>query len=132
MSQRIGLATLVVNEYDAAIEFFVDKLGFRLIEDTLLESENKRWVVVAPVGSTESGLLLARASGDIQVDSIGNQAGGRVAFILYTDDFWRDFLEYKSKGIKFIRDPKKQSYGTVAVFADISGNLWDLLEPTVP
>jgi len=129
-NQRIGLTTLVVDEYDAAIEFFVDKLGFQLVEDTLIKSENKRWVVVAPNGSTESGLLLAKASDDIQVNSIGNQTGGRVAFFLYTDDFWRDFEQYKSKGIKFIREPVKQPYGTVAVFEDICGNLWDLLEPS--
>jgi len=129
-NQRIGLTTLVVDEYDAAIEFFVDKLGFQLVEDTLIKSENKRWVVVAPNGSTESGLLLAKASDDIQVNSVGNQTGGRVAFFLYTDDFWRDFEQYKSKGIKFIREPVKQPYGTVAVFEDICGNLWDLLEPS--
>lgn len=129
-NQRIGLTTLVVHDYDAAIEFFVDKLGFQLVEDTLIKSENKRWVVVAPNGSTESGLLLAKASDDIQVNSIGNQTGGRVAFFLYTDDFWRDFEQYKSKGIKFIREPVKQPYGTVAVFEDICGNLWDLLEPS--
>lgn len=132
MRQRIGLVTLAVNEYDTAIQFFVDKLGFRLVEDTFLESENKRWVVVAPYASPESGLLLAKAADDMQLDSIGNQAGGRVAFFLYTDDFWRDFQAYKSRGIKFIRQPITQSYGTVAVFEDISGNLWDLLEPSVP
>lgn len=132
MSQRIGLVTLVVDEYDAAIAFFVDKLGFRLIEDTFLETENKRWVVVAPEGSTESGLLLARASGEFQTQSIGKQAGGRVAFFLYTNDFWRDFKKYKSNGIKFTQEPISQSYGTVAVFEDISGNLWDLLEPNLP
>lgn len=132
MKQRIGLATVLVFDYDAAIEFFVEKLGFRLIEDTFLESENKRWVVVSPDGSTESGLLLAKASGKNQVQSVGKQSGGRVAFFLYTDNFWRDFRAYKSKGIKFIREPATQSYGTVAVFEDISGNLWDLLEPAVP
>lgn len=128
MKQRIGLVTIVVREYDSAIEFFVEKLGFRLVEDTFLESENKRWVVVTPAGSTESGLLLAKASDDIQAHSIGKQTGGRVAFFLYTDDFWRDFQAYKSKGVKFIREPITQSYGTVAVFEDISGNQWDLLE----
>lgn len=128
MKQRIGLVTIVVREYDSAIEFFVEKLGFRLVEDTFLESENKRWVVVTPAGSTESGLLLAKASDDIQARSIGKQTGGRVAFFLYTDDFWRDFQAYKSKGVKFIREPITQSYGTVAVFEDISGNQWDLLE----
>jgi len=130
MSQRIGLSTLVVHDYDAAIEFFVEKLGFCLMEDTFSESEDKRWVVVAPASSTESGLLLAKASSDVQVTSIGSQTGGRVAFFLYTDDFWRDFEAYKANGIKFVRDPVKQSYGTVAVFEDISGNLWDLLEAT--
>lgn len=128
MKQRIGLVTIVVREYDSAIEFFVEKLGFHLIEDTFLESKNKRWVVVAPDGSTESGLLLAKASDDIQARSIGNQTGGRVAFFLYTDDFWRDFQSYKSNGVKFIREPATQSYGTVAVFEDISGNHWDLIE----
>lgn len=132
MKQRIGLVTIVVREYDSAIEFFVEKLGFRLVEDTFLESENKRWVVVTPAGSTESGLLLAKASDDIQARSIGKQAGGRVAFFLYTDDFWRDFQAYKSKGVKFIREPITQSYGTVAVFEDISGNQWDLLEQSHP
>ena len=132
MSQRIGLSTLVVSEYDAAIAFFVDKLGFDLVEDTFLESENKRWVVVASDSSTGSGLLLAEASNDVQVRSIGNQTGGRVAFFLYTDDFWRDFQQYSSKGVKFIREPETHSYGTVAVFEDISGNLWDLIEPTPP
>jgi len=119
MSQRIGLSTLVVSEYDAAIAFFVDKLGFDLVEDTFLESENKRWVVVAPDSSTGSGLLLAEASNDVQARSIGNQTGGRVAFFLYTDNFWRDFQQYSSKGVKFIREPETHSYGTVAVFEDI-------------
>ena len=131
MNQRIGLTTLVVHDYDAAIEFFVEKLGFSLMEDTFLESEDKRWVVVMPAGTTESGLLLAKASGGFQTKAIGRQAGDRVAFFLYTDDFWRDFEAYKSRGIKFVRDPIKQSYGTVAVFEDISGNLWDLIELTV-
>ena len=131
MNQRIGLTTLVVHDYDAAIEFFVEKLGFSLMEDTFLESEDKRWVVVMPAGATESGLLLAKASGGFQTKAIGRQAGDRVAFFLYTDDFWRDFQAYKSRGIKFVRDPIKQSYGTVAVFEDISGNLWDLIELTV-
>ena len=131
MNQRIGLTTLVVHDYDAAIEFFVEKLGFSLMEDTFLESEDKRWVVVMPAGATESGLLLAKASGGFQTKAIGRQAGDRVAFFLYTDDFWRDFEAYKSRGIKFVRDPIKQSYGTVAVFEDISGNLWDLIELTV-
>jgi len=129
MNRRIALSTLVVRDYDAAIEFFVEKLGFFLVEDTHIESEGKRWVIVAPAGSKESGLLLAKASDNVQDSAIGNQTGGRVAFILYTDDFWRDFEVYERKGVKFVRKPLKQSYGTVAVFEDISGNLWDLLEP---
>lgn len=128
MKQIIGLSTVVVHEYDEAIDFFVGKLGFRLVEDMFLEAENKRWVVVAPKGSKESGMLLAKASDDGQIESIGRQTGGRVAFFLYTDNFWRDFEAYKSRGVKFIRNPITQSYGTVAVFEDISGNLWDLLE----
>ena len=117
-----------MHDYDAAIKFFVETLGFCLVEDTFVESEDKRWVTVAPAGSTESGLLLAKASDDVQVGAIGNQTGGRVAFFLYTDNFWRDFEAYKSNGIKFVRNPVEQSYGMVAVFEDISGNLWDLLE----
>ncbi len=128
MKQRISLSTLVVQDYDAGIEFFVDKLGFNLIEDTFLEAENKRWVVVAPCGSIESGLLLAEATDEQQMNVIGNQTGGRVAFFLNTNNFWRDFKRYQSLGIEFVREPVEQSYGTVAVFKDISGNLWDLIE----
>jgi catechol 2,3-dioxygenase-like lactoylglutathione lyase family enzyme len=130
MKQRIALSTIVVGDYDEAIDFFVQKLGFLLVEDTFIEAENKRWVVVAPCGSSEAAMLLAKASSRDQVDVIGNQTGGRVAFFLYTDDFWRDYEAYRSKGIKFIRDPIEQSYGTVAVFEDICGNHWDLLEQT--
>lgn len=129
MKQRIALSTIVVSDYDEAIRFFVEKLGFKLVEDTFLESQNKRWVVVAPGGSSESAMLLAKASDSQQADAVGNQTGGRVAFFLYTDDFWRDYKAYRSKGIKFITDPVEQAYGTVAVFEDISGNKWDLLEP---
>ena len=127
--QRIALTTIVVNNYDEAIAFFVDKLGFKLLEDTFLESQNKRWVVVAPDGSSGSSMLLAKASNSQEVNAVGNQTGGRVAFFLHTDDFWRDYDAYRSRGIKFIRDPVEQAYGTVAVFEDISGNMWDLLEP---
>ena len=130
MSQRIALSTLVVRDYDAAIEFFIGILGFCLIEDTVLETENKRWVVVAPEDTAGSALLLAEASNDKQVNAIGNQTGGRVAFFLYTDNFWRDFKTYRSKGVKFVREPATRSYGTVAVFEDVSGNLWDLIERT--
>lgn len=128
MKQRIGLSTVVVDDYDATIEFFVDKLGFQLIEDTFLDEESKRWVVVAPKGSEQTSLLLAKASDDKQKKTIGNQTGGRVAFFLYTDDFWRDFESYKTKGVKFIREPVTQEYGTVAVFEDNCGNQWDLIE----
>ena len=126
--QRIALSTIVVGDYDEAIDFFVKKLGFQLVEDTFIEAENKRWVVVAPCGSSEAAMLLAKASSRDQVDVIGNQTGDRVAFFLYTDDFWRDYEDYRSNGINFIREPVEQSYGTVAVFEDICGNRWDLLE----
>lgn len=128
MKQRIGLSTIVVDDYDATIDFFVDKLGFKLIEDTFLEEENKRWVVVAPQGSKQTSLLLAKASDDEQKKAVGKQTGGRVAFFLYTDDFWRDFQTYTNKGVKFIREPVARDYGTVAVFEDNCGNQWDLIE----
>jgi catechol 2,3-dioxygenase-like lactoylglutathione lyase family enzyme len=128
MKQSIGLASLVVREYDEAIAFYVGTLGFTLVEDTHIKEQNKRWVVVAPPGSTESRLLLARATTKDQASRIGNQTGGRVFLFLYTDDFWRDFRAYKSKGIAFVREPKEESYGTVAVFQDLYGNLWDLLQ----
>ena len=129
MNQRLGLSTLVVHNYDAAIEFFVGKLGFNLVEDTTIEAENKRWVVVAPAGKSQPGLLLAEATTPEQGAVVGNQAGGRVAFFLYTDNFQRDFVTYTDKGVRFVRQPVKQDYGTVAVFEDICGNLWDLIEP---
>lgn len=129
--QRIGLATLVVNDYDAAIDFFVGKLDFQLVEDTLLEQENKRWVVVAPQGTEQTGLLLAKASDSEQQTVVGKQTGGRVAFFLYTDNFWRDFDKYSSRGVKFTRAPVTQEYGTVAVFEDLCGNQWDLIEQAV-
>jgi catechol 2,3-dioxygenase-like lactoylglutathione lyase family enzyme len=119
---------LVVRDYDEAINFYVDTLGFVLIEDTFIESQNKRWVLVAPPGSTESRLLLARASSQEQQSRIGNQTGGRVFLFLHTDDFWRDFRLYKERGVVFVRAPKQESYGTVAVFQDLYGNLWDLVQ----
>ena len=128
MKQAIGCVAVVVEDYDAAIAFYVDTLGFRLIEDTLIEAQNKRWVLVAPPGSTETKLLLARAVGTEQSSRIGNQTGGRVFLFLHTDDFWRDFNAYKSKGVVFVREPVEESYGTVAVFRDLYGNLWDLLQ----
>jgi catechol 2,3-dioxygenase-like lactoylglutathione lyase family enzyme len=128
MKQTIGYVTVVVEDYDEAIKFYVDILGFRLIEDTVIEAQNKRWVLVAPPGSTETKLLLARAVGPEQSARVGDQTGGRVFLFLHTDDFWRDFNAYTSKGVIFVRSPVKESYGTVAVFQDPYGNLWDLLQ----
>jgi catechol 2,3-dioxygenase-like lactoylglutathione lyase family enzyme len=129
MKQFIGSVALVVRDYDEAISFYVGVLGFTLIEDTFIKSQNKRWVVLAPPGSTESRVLLARAVGAEQQSRIGNQAGGRVFLFLHTDDFWRDYNAYKSKGVVFVREPAEESYGTIAVFKDLYGNLWDLLQP---
>ena len=129
MKQSIGQLSLVVREYDEAIDFYVRALGFALVEDTYVPEQDKRWVVVAPPGSIESRILLARASNDEQASRIGNQTGGRVFLFLFTDNFWRDFESYKAKGVVFVRDPKEEPYGTVAVFQDLYGNLWDLLQP---
>jgi catechol 2,3-dioxygenase-like lactoylglutathione lyase family enzyme len=129
MKKSIGQLALVVREYDEAIWFFVSVLGFTLIEDTYIPEQDKRWVVVAPPGATESRLLLARAVNDEQSSRVGNQTGGRVFLFLFTDDFWRDFESYKAKGVVFVREPKEEPYGTVAVFQDLYGNLWDLLQP---
>ena len=128
MKQAIGYVALVVREYDEAIRFYVDTLGFRLIEDKFIEAENKRWILIAPPGSIESKVLLARAEGAEQASRIGNQTGGRVFLFLNTDDFWRDFDLYRSKGVVFVREPVEEFYGTVAVFEDLYGNLWDLLQ----
>lgn len=128
MKQSIVHIALVVKDYDEAIEFYTKKLHFTLVEDTYQPEQDKRWVVVAPPGSTGTTLLLARASKPEQEPFIGNQAGGRVFLFLGTDDFWRDYNDMISKGIKFVREPKTQDYGTVAVFEDLYGNLWDLLE----
>ena len=129
MKQSISQVSLVVREYDEAIEFFIGTLGFHLIEDTYLSEQDKRWVIVAPPGSGEARLLLARAVGEEQASRIGNQTGGRVFLFLHTDDFWRDFHAYKARGVVFVRDPKEEPYGTVAVFKDLYGNLWDLVQP---
>jgi catechol 2,3-dioxygenase-like lactoylglutathione lyase family enzyme len=128
MQQSLGAVALVVQDYDEAIKFYVDTLGFRLIEDSFIEAQNKRWVLVAPPGSTETRLLLARAVGAEQSARIGNQTGGRVFLFLHTDDFWRDFQAFKSKGVVFVREPQEESYGTVVVFRDLYGNLWDLFQ----
>lgn len=129
MRQAIGLVSIVVRDYDEALSFYVGALGFELVEDSFVESQDKRWVVVAPPGATEARLLLAQASTEDQLAHVGNQTGGRVVLFLHTDDFWRDFHAYKAKGVVFVREPKEEPYGTVAVFADLYGNLWDLLQP---
>ncbi|PQA53787.1 VOC family protein [Siphonobacter curvatus] len=128
MNQRIAHLTLVVRDYDEAIDFYTRKLGFTLLEDTKL-SETKRWVIVAPKGDGSCALLLAKADGTTQESRIGNQTGGRVFLFLYTDDFERDYRAFQQAGIRFIRPPKEENYGKVAVFEDVYGNRWDLLEP---
>jgi catechol 2,3-dioxygenase-like lactoylglutathione lyase family enzyme len=129
MRQTLGAVALVVGDYDEAIAFYVGTLGFRLVEDTYIEAQDKRWVVVAPPGSDGAKLLLARAVGPEQTTRIGNQTGGRVFLFLYTDDFWRDYSAYTGRGVVFVRPPAEESYGTVAVFRDLYGNLWDLIGP---
>jgi catechol 2,3-dioxygenase-like lactoylglutathione lyase family enzyme len=129
MEQSIAHIALVVADYDEAIRFYTEKLGFELIEDSP-QSETKRWVLVAPRNSDGCQLLLAKAVGGEQQSRIGNQTGGRVFLFLSTDDFWRDYHDYLSKGVRFVREPKTEDYGTVAVFEDLYGNLWDLIEFT--
>ncbi|MGV8979876.1 VOC family protein [Clostridium sp.] len=128
MIQSVVHIALVVRDYDEAIEFYTKKLHFTLIEDTYQQEQDKRWVVVSPPGSSGTTILLARASKPEQLSFIGNQAGGRVFLFLGTDDFWRDYNEMIVKGIEFVREPKEESYGTVAVFKDLYGNLWDLVQ----
>lgn len=128
MNQAIAHIALVVRDYDEAIAFYTQKLHFTLIEDTYQPAQDKRWVVVAPPGSTGTTLLLARAATPEQAAFIGNQAGGRVFLFLQTDDFWRDYHAMVAAGIKFVRPPKEEMYGVVAVFEDLYGNLWDLVE----
>ncbi|MDA2925056.1 VOC family protein [Acidobacteria bacterium AH-259-L09] len=130
MNQSIIHVALVVRDYDEAIDFFCHKLHFELVEDTYQPKQDKRWVVVAPPRSSGTKLLLARASTPEQEAHIGSQTGGRVFLFLSTDDFWRDYNEMLSAGIKFVREPKSEPYGTVAVFEDLYGNLWDLIEPS--
>jgi catechol 2,3-dioxygenase-like lactoylglutathione lyase family enzyme len=129
VKQSLGLVSFVVREYDEALEFFVGKLGFTLVEDTYIPEQSKRWVVVSPPGGRESRLLLARASSPEQQARIGSQTGGRVFLFLHTDDFWRDYERYKARGVEFVRPPRTEAYGTVAVFKDLYGNTWDLLQP---
>lgn len=128
MKQSIVHIALVVKDYDEALDFYINKLNFILIEDTYQPEQDKRWVVIAPPGSSGTTLLLAKASKPEQVDFIGNQAGGRVFLFLNTDDFWRDYRSMVAKGITFVREPKEADYGMVAVFEDLYGNRWDLLQ----
>lgn len=132
MKQDIVHIAVVVRDYDEAIAFYTQKLNFTLVEDTYQPEQDKRWVVVAPPGSSGTSLLLARASSTEQEAFIGTQTGGRVFLFLNSDDFWRDYNDMLAKGIEFVREPKVESYGTVAVFKDLYGNLWDLLELTEP
>jgi catechol 2,3-dioxygenase-like lactoylglutathione lyase family enzyme len=125
--QTLGYVALVVRDYDEALAFYTQTLNFKLIEDTRL-SEEKRWVLIAPPGSRGTSLLLARAATPEQASRIGNQTGGRVFLFLHTDDFWRDYREMIGRKVKFTRPPSEESYGTVAVFEDLYGNQWDLLQ----
>jgi len=129
MNQRLAYITLLVDDYDKAIDFYIGKLNFKLIEDTTL-TETKRWVLVKPDGSGNCYLLLAKAANEQQKSMIGNQTGGRVFLFLHTDNFKRDYQNLLNNGIKIIREPVEEKYGTVAVFQDIYGNQWDLIEPT--
>ncbi|HMO62620.1 MAG TPA: VOC family protein [Ferruginibacter sp.] len=128
MKQQIAQIAVVVNDYNEAIDFYCNTLGFTLIEDTPL-SETKRWVLVAPPGSNGCRLLLAKAATEIQQSRVGNQTGGRVFLFLHTNDFWSDYKRYLDAGIRFVRPASKEAYGTVAVFEDLYGNLWDLIQP---
>jgi catechol 2,3-dioxygenase-like lactoylglutathione lyase family enzyme len=130
LSQSLAHVALVVRDYDEAIAFFTKTLGFTLLEDTYQPEQDKRWVLVAPPGSTGASLLLARASTPEQEAFIGDQAGGRVFLFLRTDDFWRDYEAMRAKGVEFIREPAVQPYGTVSVFLDLYGNKWDLVQFT--
>jgi catechol 2,3-dioxygenase-like lactoylglutathione lyase family enzyme len=128
MRQRIAHIAVIVRDYDEAIDFYTKKLDFKLLEDTKIDDQ-KRWVMVAPQGAKECCLLLAKAANEEQKRSIGKQAGGRVGFFLFTDDFWRDYRKMTDRKIKFVRLPAEYEYGTVAVFEDLYGNMWDLIEP---
>ena len=128
MKQHLSALSLLVRDYDEAIGFYVGKLGFRLIEDTRL-SPTKRWVLIAPKGSRETRLLLAKADGPRQRARVGDQTGGRVFLFLRTDDFKRDYKAYRARGVHFVEKPRREKYGTVAVFEDLYGNLWDLIQP---
>jgi catechol 2,3-dioxygenase-like lactoylglutathione lyase family enzyme len=130
MMQTLAQVSLVVSDYDEAIQFYTKKLNFSLVEDTVL-SESKRWVVIAPPGSSGCNLLLAKASTEEQQSRVGNQTGGRVFLFLYTDDFKRDYANMTKEGIQFVRGPIEEPYGTVVVFKDLYGNLWDFIQPKI-
>ena len=131
MNRAITRIALVVRDYDEAIAYYTGSLGFELLEDTAMGS-GKRWVVVAPAGSTGPALVLARAANPEQESRIGNQTGGRVFLFLHTDDFWRDYTLMKERGVRFIEEPRRETYGTVVVFEDLYGNRWDMVQPAGP
>jgi catechol 2,3-dioxygenase-like lactoylglutathione lyase family enzyme len=131
MPQSIAHLTIIVRNYDEALKFYAQKLGFQLLQDTPLP-DNKRWILVAPPDSRGAALLLAEADTPEQSRAIGNQTGGRVFLFLHTDDFWREYKAYQSRGVSFLESPREESYGTVAVFEDLYGNKWDLLQPADP
>ena len=128
MRQSLVHVALVVDDYDEAIDFYTNSLGFVLVEDTYIQEQDNRWVLVAPPGEGSAAVVLAKATSDQQSQFVGNQTGGRVFLFLSTDDFWRDYKRYVDAGVKFVREPEQHDYGTVAVFQDLYGNLWDLLE----
>ncbi len=128
MEQYLAFVAIVVNDYDEAKKYYCDTLGFQLIEDTPQDNGGKRWVVVAPYGNPQTRILLAKASSPEQSTRVGNQTGGRVAFFLHTDDFRRDFERFRAAGVKFEELPREEVYGTVAIFQDLYGNRWDLLQ----
>jgi catechol 2,3-dioxygenase-like lactoylglutathione lyase family enzyme len=130
MPPRIATVALLVADYDAAIAFYCDRLGFELVADTDLGG-GKRWVLIAPKGGDGARLLLARADGPVQAAAVGNQTGGRVGFFLETDDFARDFAAFSASGVRFLEEPRHEPYGSVAVFEDLYGNKWDLIEPRI-
>jgi catechol 2,3-dioxygenase-like lactoylglutathione lyase family enzyme len=129
LRQTVALISLVVRDYDEALEFYVRILGFTIVEDTYIPEQAKRWVVVSPPGNVGARILLARASNEAQTAHIGNQTGGRVFLFLHTDDLQRDYERYVAKGVEFVRPPREEPFGTVAVFRDLYGNLWDLVQP---
>lgn len=131
MKQEIIHITLVVEDYDEAIRWYTEKLNFQVLEDLYQPEQDKRWIRIAPPGSSGASLVLGRAKNDPEKAAIGNQTGGRVFLFLHTDDFWRDHASMKAKDVKFVREPKEEAYGTVAVFEDLYGNLWDLIQSKI-